>query len=363
MPSQQPEELVSILTSLEPLEDKEPASTPSSDTASVSVIIPCYNEERFIGKALHNLADQYDNERYEIIVVDGISSDRTREVIADFMQARPEISVRLVDNPDRSIPKALNLGIVEARGDIILRMDAHAVPSLGYVRRCVDLVKAGDAAVVGVLCRVSPGADTLMARAIAMAVSHPFGIGDAKYRLRNGKGSQEPVDTVAFGAFHKALWQELGGFDEDLLTNEDYDFNYRVRDREGVVLLDRSEYCDYFARSTLKEIATQYFRYGGWKARMVRLHPRSIKWRHMAAPAFVASIVLLAAAGLVWSFAWRLLGFELATYLLFALAFGGQIARRSDGGLLMVLLMPVVFLIIHLTWGSSFLLGLARSPG
>ena len=125
----------------------------------VSVVIPCYNEERFISKALEQLVDQYENERYEIIVVDGFSVDRTRERIEAFRRENPELRVRLVDNPARNIPTALNLGIAVSRGAIIARMDAHAVPSAGYVRRCVAVLCEGDASVVGMPCQVQPGAE------------------------------------------------------------------------------------------------------------------------------------------------------------------------------------------------------------
>ena len=327
------------------------------DTESISVVIPCYNEERFIGKALQNLCNQYDNDSYEIIVVDGMSDDKTREVIEQFKQSHAALSIRIVDNPARDIPKALNLGIAAAKGEIILRMDAHAVPSLGYVRRCADLVRGNSNSVIGAPCHVCPGAETLMARAIAVGVSHGFGIGDAKYRLRAGKAAQEAVDTVAFGSFKKSLWQQLGGFNEELLTNEDYDFNYRVRAQGGLVLLDRSEHCDYFARTTLFELAAQYFRYGKWKARMLRLHPKSIRWRHFVAPLFVGSIIVLGMLGIVWHAAYLLLALELTTYFSLGLLLGRQ---RGPDAVPLTLLMPIVFLTIHLSWGTSFFIGLVR---
>jgi hypothetical protein len=197
-----------------------------------------------------------------------------------------------------------------------------------------------------------------MARAIAQGVSHSFGIGDAKYRLRKGEAAQEPVDTVAFACFRKSLWRDLGGFNEALLTNEDYDFNYRVRQVGQQVLLDRSGHCDYFARTTLKSLATQYVRYGGWKAEMVRLRPGSIKPRHLVAPLFVLSLLVLALVGIVWRWAWWLLLIEVAIYLMGSFAAGVQAARRAGEGFRMALLMPLVFATIHLTWGSSFLLRL-----
>jgi glycosyltransferase involved in cell wall biosynthesis len=338
-------------------------SSPST-TEQVSVVIPCYNEERFIGKALHNLADQYDHERYEIVIVDGMSADQTREAIAEFCRARPEIDVRLIDNPARSISTALNLGIDAARGDVIARLDAHAFASPGYIRRCVEVLRQNNAGVVGLPCRVVPGAETPTAKAIALAVSHPFGIGDAKYRLGKGESGQEAVDTVAFACFKKQLWREVGGFSEELLTNEDYDFNYRVRlaGRPVVLDCDHSEHSDYFARTTLKELFDQYSRYGSWKAKMIRRHPRSIKWRQMVAPVFAASLPILFAAGFWLRPAWWLLGLEVTAYLLLAFSVAVRLARKSDEGLSLVFVLPLVFCTIHLTWGSSFLLGLVRPP-
>jgi len=333
--------------------------------ASVSVVIPCYNEERFIGKALENLADQYQPEDYEIVVVDGMSDDHTREVVAEFQRSHPELAIRLVDNPARQIPHALNLGVAAAGGEIIARMDAHAAPSPGYIRRCVEVLNKGKAAVVGMPCRVRPSEDTVTAQAIAIAVSHPFGIGDAKYRLGvdadHGGATQEFVDTVAFACFRKTLWFDLGGFDEGLLTNEDYDFNYRVRSGGDKVLLDRSERCDYFARPTLAKDASQYRRYGAWKARMIRQHPRSVKWRHLVAPAFVASIVFLTTIGFSRAIAWQILALELATYLTAAAGFAYHATRREGERFPVMLMMPLVFFTIHFSWGASFWWGLVSA--
>ena len=272
----------------------------------VSVIVPCYNEERFIGNTLKNLVAQYPSDAYEIIVVDSLSDDATRDVVREFQKSHPHVSVTLVLNPERNIPKSLNLGIADATGEVIARMDAHASPSAGYIRRCVEVLGDGQAEIVGMPCLVKPGASSATARAIALAVSHPFGIGDARYRLTTGRDVQEAVDTVAFACFRKSTWSNLGGYDESLLTNEDYDFNYRARTQGGRVILDRSGHCDYFARETFSKLVAQYKRYGTWKARMIRNHPGSIRMRHAIAPLFVASIILLAGLGFWRALAWAL---------------------------------------------------------
>lgn len=335
-----------------------------SAEASVSVVIPCYNEEAFIGEALRKLSDQYEKHRFEIIVVDGRSQDQSRKVVEEFKRSSA-LSVTLIDNPAKNIPTALNLGVAAAQGDIVARMDAHAAPSPGYIRRCVEVLGQRNTGVVGMPCRVRPGANTSIASAIASAVSHPFGIGDAKYRLREGGPIQEAVDTVAFSCFKKSLWHDLGGFNEALLTNEDYDFNYRVRLSGRQVILDRTGYCDYFARTTLPALASQYSRYGYWKAQMLRLHPGSIRLRHLVAPAFVLSLLILALSGMVWTPAWWLLLVEISVYLIFALAAAWHAARKAQGWrdrFGMTLLLPLVFATIHLSWGGSFWLGMFRRP-
>ena len=335
---------------------------PASPT--VSVIVPCYNEERFVRQTLENLITQYPSEAYEIIVVDGMSDDSTRDVVEQFQNSHPDFSIRLVLNPARSIPKSLNLGIEHATGEVIARMDAHAYPSTGYIRRCAEVLSNGEAEVVGMPCLVQAGASTVTARAIALAVSHPFGIGDARYRLTGDRDSQEAVDTVAFACFRKSLWQQLGGYDESLLTNEDYDFNYRVRLQGDRVILDRSEHCYYIARESVSKLSAQYRRYGKWKARMIRHHPRSIRIRHLVAPCFVASVILLAALGFWRIEAWFLVTAELAVYLILATAFAVDATSKARETKSVLLVLPMVFLVTHLSWGASFLLGLfGAHPG
>ena len=321
----------------------------------VSIVIPCYNEERYIGIVLENLQRQYPIERSEIIVVDGKSEDGTRGIVEGFI-GRPDTTlVRLIDNPARNIPTALNLGIKAATGEIIIRMDAHSVPSANYVRRAVEVLEEGETEVVGMPWRIAPGAGTPTARAIALAVAHPFGIGDAKYRATNVQ--TQYVDTVPFGVFRKSLWTRLGGFNEELLANEDYDFYYRVRRDGGRVLLDAAAHSTYFARPTLKELAKQYARYGGWKAQMVKLHPESIRPRQVVAPAFVLALIGLGTLGLVWRPGWLALLGVVVAYAALALWFGFRAAaKRGEVGLTV----PVafVFFVLHVTWGGSFLRGL-----
>ncbi|HLL74943.1 MAG TPA: glycosyltransferase family 2 protein, partial [Pyrinomonadaceae bacterium] len=228
-------------------------------------------------------------------------------------------------------------------------------------------VEAGELTVVGTPWRIRPGAETLIARAIALAVAHPFGIGDAQYRL--AAASNEPpraVDTVPFGVFRKSLWQRLGGFDERLLANEDYDFNYRVRAAGGAVLLDTAAHCDYFARPTVSALARQYFRYGRWKAQMIRRSPRSVRWRHLVAPAFVAALALsalpaaAAAANLLPLPAALPLALVVVPYALAAAACAAQVSLGARD-LKLAPALVAIFFVLHAAWGAGFLLSLPRS--
>ena len=333
-------------------------STQNTPLPEISIIIPCYNEERFIGGVLERLVQQSCDARYEIVIVDGRSTDGTRQAIENFAAQNGEVSLRVVDNPARNIPTALNLGISAARGELIVRMDAHSAPSINYVARCAELLREQRAAIVGMPWHIKPGAGSPVARAIAVAVSHPLGAGDAKYRF-SGAAAQF-VDTVPFGAFHKSLWEGLGGFNEALLANEDYDFNYRTRKNGGQILLDNEAHSDYFARASVGELAKQYFRYGLWKARMVKLHPESIKLRQMIPPLFVVSLPVLAVLSLIFPIVGWLLLAVVSFYFLAVLAGSVQAASRAgESGL--ALYLPAIFMVIHFCWGTGFVIGLLRS--
>ena len=215
----------------------------------------------------------------------------------DFGQENPGLRIAIVDNAARTIPSGLNQAIGASTGDIIVRLDAHSVPIREYVERCVEALRSGRGDIVGGVWDIVPGGGQVIARGIAAAAAHPLGAGDATYRLGGRPG---PADTVPFGAFRRTLAESVGPFDERLLTNEDYEFNYRVRQAGGRVWLDPSIRSTYVARAGLGELARQYWRYGFWKYRMLVRHPRSLRWRQALPPIFVALALVLAAASPIW---------------------------------------------------------------
>jgi glycosyltransferase involved in cell wall biosynthesis len=326
----------------------------------VSVIIPCYNEERTISRLLETLYQQtFPRDHLEIVIADGRSTDRTIEFIEAFRHARPELRVQLIVNKGRTIPQALNLAIRASQGEIIVRMDAHSIPAPDYVANCVAALEAGKGENVGGVWHIQPGADTWIARAIAAAAAHPVGAGDAKYRHAS---TAAYVDTVPFGAFYKSLVDEIGFFDETLLANEDYEFNTRIRQAGKRIWLDPSIHAEYFARPTLSALFRQYWRYGYWKLQMLRRYPASLRARQAIPPLFVLSLIALPLAGLWLPLLRGLFRVEMVLYGLVILSAAAATAWRQKR-ILHVLGLPLAFMTIHLAWGAAFLVALVGRPG
>ncbi len=326
----------------------------------VSVIVPCYNERRTIGLLLEALARQdFPPEDMEVLVVDGRSTDGTREALAAF-QSRVPYTLRVLDNPQRHIPAALNLGIAHARGRMIVRLDAHSRPMPDYLSRCVEVLsRVPNVGNVGGVWLIEPSRpESWVSRSIAVAAAHPLGMGDSPYRRLNRPAG--PVDTVPFGAFPREVFDRVGRFDESLLTNEDYEFNIRLRKAGWVVWLDPSIRSVYYARPTLTALARQYARCGYWKAQVVKRYPDTLRWRQGVPPLFVALTLLWLALGLLgWPWAWGLLVLQWGLYLTALLAAGVWEAwRRRD--LLLAVGVPLAMATMHLAWGGAFWVGLVH---
>ena len=324
----------------------------------VSIIVPCYNEQSTIRLLLEALCEQtYPRAEMEVIVADGLSTDGTRQVIAAFQKDVPDLSVRVVENGKRSIPSALNRAIEAARGEILVRMDGHSKPYPDYVAKCISAHQAGRGDNVGGVWEIRPGAQTWIAKSIAVAAAHPLGVGDALYR--HTKQAAE-VDTVPFGSFRRTLIEQVGLFDETLLTNEDYEFNARVRKSGGKIWLDPSIRSVYFARATLLELIHQYWRYGFWKWRMLRRYPDTLRWRQALPPLFVLSLVTLLLLSVFFPVAGLLLVAELFLYGSIMILAGIHAALRGQKAYL-ILGLPLAIFAMHLAWGSGFLWSMLAS--
>lgn len=323
---------------------------------TVSIVIPCYNEQDTIRLLLEALYNQtFPRREMEVIIADGLSTDRTREEIRAFQKERSELQVRIVNNPDRSIPAGLNRAIAAAQGEYIVRLDAHSVPHRDYVERCIRALDQNKGENVGGMWEIHPRRDDWQARSIAVAASHPLGVGDARYRI----GSQaKSVETVPFGAFRRDLVNRIGVFDETLLSNEDYEFNVRVRQAGGTVWLDPAIRSDYFARPTLKSLARQYWRYGFWKARMLQRYPGTFRWRQLAG-FFTLTLIVFGVLGFWFSFARWLFILEFSVYTL-ALVLAGIQSALKHRSAMMLFGVPLAIIFMHFSWGIGFLWSLVR---
>ncbi|MHC1784720.1 MAG: glycosyltransferase family 2 protein [Anaerolineaceae bacterium] len=321
----------------------------------VSVIIPCRNEEKSIFACLDGLNQQnYAMEEVEVIIADGMSTDQTQREIKRFMEADQKFSVIVIDNPEKTIPSALNRAIEASQGDFIIRMDAHSRPHRDYIRLSMANLENNIADNVGGVWKIRPGNETWIARSIAEAASHKLGVGNALYRYATGA---EYVDTVPFGAFRKSLFEKIGKFDEDLFTNEDYEFNARILRGGGKVFLDPAIQCEYFARPTLKSLARQYWRYGFWKLKMLRKYPTTLKMRQLLPPVFVLSLVVTGLIAVSFGAYRWLFGAEMLLYLL-TLCLASIPAARKGKEIRFILGIPLAIATMHLSWGSGFLLSI-----
>ncbi len=322
----------------------------------VSVVVPCLNEEGYIERLLEAVYRQ-DYPLNEVIVVDTGSTDRSLSILQAFRERHPEFPLRHLTRPLGTIPDALNAGVAAASGEIIVRLDAHSCPSDTYVRLSVEALIETGAGVAGGVWNIAPGATGPVARAITQAASHPLGAGDAAYRIGSGEPGRRAVDTVPFGCYRRATWEQVGGYNEKLLTNEDYEFNYRVRRGGQRVILDSGIRCAYIARSTMKELAIQYFRYGWWKAQMLKQHPRSIRLRQAIPVGFVSALILLAGAAVFSGLARWGLALLIGSY---ALVLGSASIRlaANQGDWSIAPILPAAFATIHFSWGVGMLTNL-----
>jgi glycosyltransferase involved in cell wall biosynthesis len=320
---------------------------------SVSVIVPCRNEEKYIGHCLDSiLASDYPPDRLQIVVADGQSSDGTREILVRYAAAHPAIV--LLDNPEGSTPAGLNAAIRAASGDIIIRMDAHVLYAPDYIGRLVKgLLESGADNVGGVLETV-PADDSLTAKAIAIGISHRFGVGNAHFRV--GARERREVDTVPFGCFRREVFQRVGLFDEELIRNQDDEFNFRLITRGGRVLLLPDVRCRYFARQSLGQLSRMYYQYGYFKPLVARKVGRVMTVRQLIPALLLLSMLVSAMVG-VW------LPAAAVVFSLLVLSYGCMVLLCSLNearahGFRCGAVLTTVFPILHFSYGFGFLLGI-----
>jgi glycosyltransferase involved in cell wall biosynthesis len=319
-----------------------------------SVLVATRNEEKHISKCLDSIiANDYPKDRMEILVIDGMSGDGTREIVKDYASRSP--LVRLVDNPKRYFPAAMNAGIQNARGDVILITSAHSLCDPQYVSACVRHQMESGAENVGGVLRIERGSETTVGRAIALALASKFGSGNA--HVKTGVEVPTWADTAAFGCYRRELFDRVGLFDERLLSSSDLDLNLRIRTAGGRILLVPEIVVQYFADATLVAFLKHNFADGVWISYVMKFGKRAWSWRHWVPALFVLS--------LAWAFAlgganrWFLWMGALIAGLYAAVSFAVslQIATREREPWF-ALLLPVVFAVRHFMHGMGTLFGL-----
>ncbi|MGX6600621.1 glycosyltransferase family 2 protein [Micromonosporaceae bacterium Da 78-11] len=322
----------------------------------VSVVTPCWNEARFVAAFLDSvLGNRYPADRLEILLADGMSDDGTREIVEEYAARHPRL--RMIDNPGRSKPAALNLGIGRARGEVIIRLDVHAEYEPDYIGKCVrGLLDHPTADNVGGIRHSRSRDDTLTGRAIAISTTQAFGAGNAKYRV--GADGPQWVDTVFGGCYRREVFDRIGLFDEALTRAQDREFNQRLRAAGGRILLLPDISCTYYSRSDFREFCSWTFEAGYWPFKASRSVGRWLgSWRNVVPMGFVLTVAAGGALSGRSRTARRLTGAVLGLYGATSLAVSGRMAlARRDPALLAAL--PAVFLTTHVIYGVGSVCGL-----
>jgi glycosyltransferase involved in cell wall biosynthesis len=322
----------------------------------VSIIIPCRNEEKYIGKCLDSILKQdYPKERIEVLVIDGMSEDRTRKIVEDYS---PKFSlIEILENPNKFTPFGLNIGVKNAKGEIIIRIDAHATYLKDYISKCIEYLQKYNADNVGGVLMTKSGANTFFAKAIALALSYSFGAGDSYFRT----GVKRPkwVDTVFGGCYKKEVFQKIGLFNENLVRSQDLEFNLRLKKAGGKILLVPNIVSYYYPKSNLKDFFIHNFEDGIWVIFPLKLVKIPFRLRHYIPFIFVLSLLGTGILGILLPvFLWLFL-FILGLYFSVSIYFSIKISAKEKD-VRFLFLLPVVFVTRHIGYGLGSIWGLMK---
>jgi GT2 family glycosyltransferase len=320
---------------------------------NVSIVLPCFNEANNIRACLDSIvASDFPKDRLEVLVVDGQSNDGTREMVCEF--SKHYSWIRLLENVRMITPVAMNIGIQSAKGPILMRMDAHTVYPPNYVSGLVRWLISTKADNVGGISIVRPANQTPKARAIAYALSHPWGVGNSHFRI----GATEPkwVDTVPFGCYWKEVFNRIGLYNETLVRNQDDELNHRLIKHGGRILLVPEIVSFYTARGSLEKLWTMFYQYGYFKPLAARTVGAVMTARQLIPSAFLVCLVLAVLLG-AWSDAMAVIS-KLIVVAYAALDLTVSLRAALESGLRCSLWLMVVFPILHISYGIGYLKGI-----
>jgi len=326
--------------------------------ASVTIIIPCYNEERHIVKCVESIIGcSYPKDRLEALFVDGGSRDRTRALLREFERNHPYI--RVLDNPDRTPPFAMNIGVAQANGDYIIRMDAHSSFPADYVSRLIEWSQKLAAENVGATCITEVINRNPKSVGIKTVLGDPLGVGNSHFRT--GTAKLRRVDTVPFGCFPRRVFEQYGLYDVRLARNQDIELNKRIIGGGGSIYLVPGVTCTYYARETLGGLWQNNFANGKWNVLTAFITGGigSLSTRHFIPLVFVLS--LLATLLVATVIPGALAGF-LAIVIVYSLAIFTRAARITNSETNPIEIARA-FATLHFAYGIGSLVGLLRLPG
>ena len=319
----------------------------------LSVICPIYNEEKYIARCIESIMQQdYPKDDLEVLFVDGMSKDRTREIIASYLPQCPYL--RVLDNPQQIVPPAMNIGIREAKGDIIIRLDAHAFFPENYFSELVKNLVELKADNVGGVCRTLPVNDTVVCQSIANVLSSSFGMGNSHFRV--GAKDVMEVDTVPFGCFHRNLFERIGYFDEELIRNQDDEFNGRIVKNGGKIFLLPQLVIDYFARDTIGKVYKMFYQYGLFKPLVNKKLGSPATLRQFFPLAFVLGLIIGPFLGFISP--WFLVAYAAVLLAYFGIA--TMFSLRDTKNLRQVLVQNWTYFIVHFAYGWGYLNGVSK---
>jgi len=298
-------------------------------------------------------ANDYPKDRLEVLVVDGMSEDRTRVIVQSYAQRCGFI--RLLDNPRGITPAALNIGIKNSKGEVIIRMDAHSEYPPQYVSTCLEYLSRVEADVVGGPIVTRPGADTVIARSIALATSCPFGVGNSRFRTSTTEGY---VDTVPFGAYKRDVFRKVGLFDERLARNQDNEMSCRIINSGGKIYLTPELMAYYYNQATISGLLRQALRTGVWNVITLKINPAAFCWRHFIPFVFVTVLLVLGFLASLHS------GTRVAFFALVGLycaaAGTSSLYIGLKEGIRYTWILPLLFFLYHFCYGLGTWAGLLK---
>lgn len=325
----------------------------SAHPHSVSVIMPIRNEAEFIERSLKAVLKQdYPLDKFEILIADGMSTDGTRQIVRRLAACHPDVSLRVIDNPGKIVPSGFNIALAEAKGEIILRVDGHAIIATDFIAQCVKHLTKSDAWGVG--GPIETIGTNKFGETVALGMSSPFGVGNSVFRTIKDKTLL--VDTVAFPAYLRQALDLAGPLDDELVRNQDDEYNYRLRKLGGKILFTPDIKSKYYGRSSPRALWRQYYQYGFYKVRVLQKHPAQMRPRQFVPPLFVLGLLFGAVSAITSKLGRQLWNSMLVIYGFANLGASIKLARANGWQHLKYL--PLIFFILHFSYGLGFLAGL-----